>query len=414
MNLRDMVLTMKSSVFRFILLLFPLLFLCYCHLNTRPGADYTGTLPPVSVPDTHIDPSSTDFPSLRLYASGACLMDADSGRILYGKEENTPLPMASTTKIMTCLLALENGTMSDIVTFSDRAASMPKVHLGAGSGSSFSLESLLYSLMLESHNDSAVAIAEHIGGSVEEFAAMMNRKAAELGMSQTTFVTPNGLDAEGHASTPADMCRLAAYACQNPQFLRLVQAPSKTIQDANGRSFSLTNHDAFLSSYEGALGIKTGFTGKAGYCFVGAASREKKTFVSCVLASGWPPNKSYKWADTKCLMNFGFEKFTYQTLPIRDLSSIYIGVQDGKTSCVTITTPQTAPVLLSPYDSVDIEYQIPSSLEAPVRKKTAIGSVKIYINETLSASYPVYPQENVDKQNFSDLLYYNLNQFFSF
>ena len=130
--------------------------------------------------------------------------------------------MASTTKIMTCLLALEQGNLKDTVTFSKRASSMPKVHLGASAGSSFCLEDLLYSLMLESHNDTAVAIAEHIGGSVEGFADRMNAKAADLGMKQTHFVTPNGLDAEGHASTPADMCRLAAYACQNESFLQIV------------------------------------------------------------------------------------------------------------------------------------------------------------------------------------------------
>ncbi len=122
-------------------------------------------------------------------------MDADSGRVLYGKEEETVLPMASTTKIMTCILALENGSLTDEVEASSHAASQPQVHLGMNKGDRFCLEDLLYSLMLESHNDSAVAIAEHIGGSVEGFAELMNEKAGEIGCTDTHFITPNGLDA---------------------------------------------------------------------------------------------------------------------------------------------------------------------------------------------------------------------------
>lgn len=391
------------------LTLLTLLFLCYCHMANRPR---TASLPfPVSEPsisDTHIAPSAAMESLSRLHAAGACLMDTATGRILYGKEENMPLPMASTTKIMTCLLALENGKLDDMVTFSARAASMPKVHLGASSGSSFRLEDLLYSLMLESHNDTAVAIAEHIGGSVEGFAAMMNAKAAELGMTQTNFVTPNGLDADGHASTPADMCRLAAYACQNESFLAIIATPRKTIRSQKGTSYSLSNKDAFLSSYEGALGIKTGFTGKAGFCFVGAARRDERTFVSCVLASGWPPNKSYKWADTKALMNFGFEHYTYQNIPVQDLSQIHIPAEDGESTFVEISTPVVSPILLSAFDTVDIRYQLPTALTAPVKKDTAVGSVDIYVNEALWGSYPVYPLADIKEMTFWDLLKENV------
>lgn len=392
-----------------------LLFLCYCHMANRP---HTASLPaPVSQPgisDGHIAPSASIEPLSRLHAAGACLMDAATGRILYGKEETTSLPMASTTKIMTCLLALENGTLDDMVTFSSRAASMPKVHLGASSGSSFRLEDLLYSLMLESHNDTAVAIAEHIGGSVEGFADMMNAKAAELGMSQTHFVTPNGLDADGHASTPADMCRLAAYACQNSSFLGIIATPNKTIRSQKGTSYSLSNKDAFLTSYEGALGIKTGFTGKAGFCFVGAARRDERTFVSCVLASGWPPNKSYKWTDTKALMNFGFKHYAYQNIPVQDLSQIQIPVEEGKAVSTGISTPVVSPILLSPFDTVDIRYQLPISLTAPVKKDTSVGSVDIYVNEALWGSYPVYPLSETEEMTFWDLVKENVELFLEF
>lgn len=404
---------MKKNPFLTLFVLLSLLFLCYCHMANRP----TITTPVESLAELPPDqfPAASPLPALTLNAAGACLMDAGSGRILYGKNESTPLPMASTTKIMTCILALENGDLNSTVTFSPKAASMPKVRLGAGSGKSFPLGELLYSLMLESHNDTAVAIAEHIGGSVEGFAAMMNAKAAELGMTQTAFVTPNGLDAEGHCSTPADMCRLAAYACQNESFLGIVSTPSRTIRDTSGKhSYSLTNRDAFLTSYEGALGIKTGFTGKAGYCFVGAARRDDRTFVSCVLASGWPPHKSYKWADTRTLMNYGFETFTYQNVSVRDLSSCQISVENGTSNLVGITQPDIPAFLLGTTDTVEIGYQLPPQLQAPVKKDVPAGTVTVSVNGTPLGIFQLYPLEDIPEKQFSDFIHETLTLFFSF
>lgn len=400
---------MKKKFIRLICLLIPLAFMCFCHMQNRPQSAVSE--PPgqtsaagLLTPD-QIVPQATAPPALRLYASEACLMDASSGRVLYGKEASSPLPMASTTKIMTCLLALEKGDLNSEVIFSDRAASMPRVHLGASSGQSFRLKDLLYSLMLESHNDTAVAIAEHIGGSVEGFAAMMNEKAGSLGMVHTSFVTPNGLDADGHQSSPEDMCRLAAYACQNERFLRIVQTPSRTIRDKSGtHRYSLSNHDAFLTSYKGALGIKTGFTGKAGYCFVGAAIRDDRLLTSCVLASGWPPDKSRKWADTKALMDYGFEHYTWQLPPVRNLADVRVTVVDGKMDSVSLAAVSAAPVLISAYDTVEVTYRIPSVLTAPVKKDTEIGTVEVSVGGSLMGAYPVYPADNVQEKEFTDFL----------
>ena len=405
---------MKKNLIYFPLTLICLLFLCFCHMANRP-AEPIAQSTVSEIPPDHIPPSSTATPSLALNAAGACLMDASSGRVLYGKKENEALPMASTTKIMTCILALENGNLKDTVTFSEKATSMPKVHLGAGKGKSFLLQDLLYSLMLESHNDTAVAIAEHIGGSVEGFAAMMNAKAAELEMHQTNFVTPNGLDAEGHQSTPADMCRLAIYACQNETFLHIISTPSVTIRDTDSQTcYSLTNHDTFLTSYDGALGIKTGFTGKAGYCFVGAARRENRTLVSCVLASGWPPNKTYKWTDTKTLMNYGFQNFNWKTPTIKDLSSYKIRITEGKSSSVGVFTPDISSILLGTSDTVDIEYSIPGEVSAPVKTDIAIGEITISVNGSPLAVYPLYPEKDVEKETFRDLFSQIFELFLSF
>ena len=171
-----------------------------------------------------------DQPNFSLYAKSAVLMDAENGRVLYEKNGYEHMPNASTTKIMTCILALEQGDLESEVKVSSYAASMPQVRLGMSKEDSFLLKDLLYSLMLESHNDSAAAIAEHIGGSVEGFAAKMNQKARELGCKDTYFITPNGLDASDetgvHGTTAADLAVIMSYCIQNEKFLEITRTPS--------------------------------------------------------------------------------------------------------------------------------------------------------------------------------------------
>ena len=391
-------------------LLAGILFLIVCCMYAHPLKKST-VIPDFSLADDTISASSDTPKQLSLFASGACLMDVESGRILYGKEEQTPRPMASTTKIMTCLLALEQSSPSEEVSFSSHAVSMPKVHLGASKGSSFTMNDLLHSLMLESHNDTAVAIAEHLGGSVSGFAAKMNQKAKLLGMSSTHFITPNGLDANGHYSTASDMCKLASYAIKNKDFLSLVQTKSHSFSDCSGKyHYSLTNHDAFLSYYEGALGIKTGFTGKAGYCFVGAAKKNGITLTSCVLASGWPPNKSFKWSDTKSLMDYGFFYFQKTPLPVQNLALAKIPVKDGKKKFVSLKPIIPKETLTASFDSLKIVYRIPTALCAPIRKNTPIGSISFYINNKLFQKTEVFPSESIEKSCFSDTIEQVLNQ----
>ena len=345
----------------FLSIFFCLLFLILCSLpgilpehaagdalNTSVSFDLPQTLSEPRVPFAVIDPSVQ--PSLTLYAKSAVLMDAESGRILYEKNGYEILPMASTTKIMTCILALENGDLNDYAEVSSYASGMPKVHLGARSGEFFRLEDLLYSLMLESHNDSAVIIAEHIAGNTGEFADMMNRKARKIGCDNTFFITPNGLDAVStstdgqthiHSTTAADLARIMSYCItsspKKEEFLTITRTAShsftgfqKSGEDyvSDGRTFTCNNHNAFLSMMEGALSGKTGFTANAGYCYVGSLRQEDRTFVVALLACGWPNNKSYKWSDTKKLMSYGLENYTTHPLQEALLSSsdLVIGV----------------------------------------------------------------------------------------
>lgn len=250
----------------------------------------------------------------QLYARSAVLMDANNGRILFEKNGTEQLPMASTTKIMTLLITLENANPENTVTISSYASSMPEVKLHIREGEQYRLKDLCYSLMLESHNDSAVAIAEHVGGSVEAFAAMMNQKARDLGCYHTYFITPNGLDASDesgvHSTTAEDLARIMRACMKREDFLAITREPSWSFSDLSGtRHFTVNNKNAFLHMMEGALTGKTGFTNGAGYCYAGALERDGRRLIAVVLACGWPSNRTWKWSDTQKLMNYGLTYF---------------------------------------------------------------------------------------------------------
>ncbi len=246
--------------------------------------------------------SEKEREELELYAISAVLMDGDSGRVLYEKNGDEIRAMASTTKIMTLIVALENADLEDEVIVSKKASIQPDVQLGIREGEKYRLGDLLYSLMLESHNDTAVAIAEHVAGSVENFAQLMNEKALDIGCYDTHFITPNGLDAEEnveissekggkevikikHSTTAKDLARIMKNCIvQSPKsedFLNITRTDNYTFSciSNGGRSYSCNNHNAFLSMMEGALSGKTGFTGDAGYCYVGSLKRDDRAYM---------------------------------------------------------------------------------------------------------------------------------------
>lgn len=343
-----------------------------------------------------------DQADFKLAAKGAVLLDAKSNHVLYSKNGNEELPMASTTKIMTCIVALEYGNLDDVVTFSKRAASMPDVQLNAKTGAKFKLGDLLYSLMLESHNDTAVAIAEHVGGSVEGFAKMMNKKVKELGLSHTNFVTPNGLDAVEHYTTAKELAIIASYAIKNEKFVEITNTPNWSFKEESSKStYNVQNKNRFLSLMPGAMGVKTGFTNNAGYCFVGALKRDDKTLISVVLGSGWPPHKTYKWRDTQYLMNYGLDHFGYRNVS-ENLQPLYdVRVINGKQDAIKLEMDDsTKDVLLRNSDEVDIMYNIPDQLEAPVKKGDQIGTVTYYINGEKYKDVPVTSKNTVAKKDY--------------
>lgn len=334
-------------------------------------------------------------------ALSAVLIDADTGRVLWGKNENAPMAMASTTKIMTAIIALENSDTDRVITVSQRASSAPPVKMHLHTGEKITLKNLLYALLMQSSNDAAVAIAEGVGRSVENFCSMMNKKAREIGCTDTCFVTPNGLDKGNHHSTARDMALIGAYAIRNSDFLNI--SNTKTVSFSSDRSsYSITNKNRLLNTYKGAIGIKTGFTGKAGHCFAGAARREGVTLVSVVLASGWgTAGKENKWKDTEKILNYGFDNYKKYSI-IGNKADI--AVDKAKVSKTTLKYEKSVDLLLSQeeYSNIEFKNDLPPLLEAPVRKGEKAGTGSIYLNGAKLAEVNIIATENIEKHSLGN------------
>lgn len=329
---------------------------------------------------------------LSLNARAAVLMDADSGRILYGKNETMVFPMASTTKIMTLIVALEHNEPDQIVMASAGASAMPEVRLGVHEGERYRMEDLYYAMMLESFNDAAMMIAEGTVGSVENFAELMNEKAISLGCTQTYFITPNGLDAADekgvHSSTAEDMAKIMRYAIDNEDFLKITQTADYSFTDCDRkRSFEVHNKNVLLTMMDGVLSGKTGYTADAGYCYVCAVKKDDRTFIAALLGSGWPPHKGYKWSDVQTLLDYGDKNYRYQTIDIsKGVPDRQVHVMKGEHDFAAVRAKQTNyRFLLSSEDKVHVESVLPGQLEAPVEAGQSVGSIRIFVNGDLTA-----------------------------
>lgn len=352
-----------------------------------------------------------------LHALSAVLMDGDSGRVLYEKDGKTPLANASTTKVLTCIVALESSPGDDYVQVSQNAASQPEVRLGLQKGEQYYLEDLLYSLMLKSHNDTAVAIAEHCGGTVEGFARMLNRKAKQIGCKDTYFITPNGLDAQDengkHHTTAEDLALIMRYAIKNKTFLHISQTRDYIFSEITGkRTFSVHNANALLDMMDGVLAGKTGYTSQAGYCYVCAWEEEGKTFVVSLLGCGWPNHKTYKWSDTKKLLSYGAYNYDYETYwqePHTSKILVTDGVENMQNigekvylrgKCSVTSEDREKEILLKKGEAVTCKTEIPQKVSAPVLKGEKLGRIAYYLDGKLIDFYPVYAERSVEKISF--------------
>ena len=295
-------------------------------------------------------------------AASAILMDADSGRVLYEQNADARMLIASTTKILTALVAIREGDLSDVVTVKREATLTEGSSMYLKEGEQLTLEALLYGLMLCSGNDAAVAIADHVGGSQKGFVKLMNETARELGMEDSSFANPNGLDAEDHYSTARDMAKLACAAVKNETLLRIASTQSVTI---GGRT--MTNHNKLLRYVDGCLGLKTGYTRAAGRTLVSCCERNGQRLVAVTLQDG------NDWADHEALYNYGFSTYPAHRAAILGKTLYQAPVKDGLRDTVSLAAAESFSWPLAEGEQLEMRVELDTPLTAPVTAASRAG-----------------------------------------
>ncbi|WP_198543777.1 D-alanyl-D-alanine carboxypeptidase family protein [Petroclostridium xylanilyticum] len=339
-----------------------------------------------------LEQSESELP--KISSPAAVAIDTINGRILYSKNAYSRRQMASTTKMMTAILAIEKGDLNDIVTVSKRAAYVGGSQAHLKVGEKIKLEYLLYALMLPSGNDAAIAIAEHIAGNVENFVAMMDEKALEIGAKNTKYGSPHGLDRNNY-STAYDLAIIARYCLTNPIFAEVVKTKSKVVPREgmeNGKEYTNTNE--MLHSYEGADGVKTGYTGPAGRCLVTSATRDGWQVISVVLGAN---SKYSRSNDSRKILNYVFSNFPLITVLPDGQEMISIPVVKGKKEKVYAINKGEISMHLNDTELANIEREfiVPEQLTAPIKRGQKIGKVVLRLGESPIGSCELYAKEDV-------------------
>ena len=349
---------------------------CIADVQKNPSVTYAPRRDEQVLSDSVMPPVS---------AKSAVLIDADSGELLCSKNPDERMSMASTTKIMTALVAIEMGELDSEVTISREAVGVEGSSIYLYEGERLTLENLLYATLLESANDAATAVAIHVGGSVEGFAEMMNQKAAELGLKDTHFTNPHGLDDSEHYTTARELAKVAAAAMKNDTFREIVATHKKTIplNETEGVRL-LINHNKLLKNYDGAIGIKTGYTKKSGRCLVSAAERDGLNLI-CVTLSA--PDD---WQDHKALLDYGFSTYESRLLATPGEIKHILPVVGSDKSYVTLTNageirvtlPRSAPAAECRIEVARFEY-------APISEGELLGRVIYTVDGKVVATSPL-------------------------
>lgn len=340
----------------------------------------------------------------------AVVIDFDTGRVLYDKNGDEKRKMASLTKIMTSILLVENCDMEEQIEVPKKAAQIGGSTVGLKAGDIVTAKSLLYGMLLPSGNDCAYTVAIHLGGTIENFAKMMNDKAKVLGLTSTNFVNPHGLDKENHYTTAKEMAYLTRYALKNPYIDEAVKTKSITI---NFGSFTktLNNTNSLLRTYEKADGVKTGFTNGAERCLVSSATDNDRRYICVVLGA---TTTKIRFNTSKLLLEETFKK--YKTMDISNYLKFYINVNvvKGKIPSYeeSINDNMSYPLTNEEYDSIYIKQDIVQSLEAPVAAGTKIGKVEVYLENEKLYEKEIFLKENIYKKNIMDYINEALSNMF--
>lgn len=334
-------------------------------------------------------------------AGGAILMDWSTGRILYNRNAFQPRDPASTTKILTALIALEKGRLDDKVTVSKRAAYTPGSSMYIKPGDVYSLHDLLHGLLLRSGNDAAAAIAEHIAGSVENFAVLMNARSKQIGTTASRWVNPHGLTAAGHVSSAYDLALIAREALKNPTFQKIVSTRETPLKfEYLERDVVLHNTNRLLSGFPGADGVKTGTTAAAGACLVASATRDQHKLIAVVLHAG------NRWRDSGQLLEWGFANFRLATLGAAGEVVVEAPVKGGRQLAVPLAlADQVSTVLPRTGAAVPkLELEVQDQIAAPIKKGQALGRAHLHEDGRLLAETVLVAAADVPKATLLDRL----------
>lgn len=355
--------------------------------------------------------TSSSVENIQIDSRIALIYDRASGRILYEKNGNKQTPMASTTKIMTAIVVLENANLKDIVTIDAKAAGTGGSRLEIKKNDKITVNDLLYGLMLRSGNDAAVALANYVGGSIEGFAEMMNNKAEEMGLKNSHFIVPHGLDNKGHYTTAYELAKMADYALKIDKFKEIVSTKSTTIT-INGYPRTITNTNQLLGSISGVYGVKTGFTNGAGRCLVSACKREDLDIITVIIGAD---TSNQRTADTIKLIKYVNEKFDMVNLQEiiekkfkqwKDINEgrIYVnkGVKNGVELYLDEFPYKTMAVEKDKIDTIEIEINSLFYLESPVNEKQIIGNAKIMIDGKVLKILDIYNKDEIRKKDVND------------
>ena len=330
-------------------------------------------------------------------AQAYAVVDGETGRVLFSKNAEEKLPMASTTKVMTCLVALERCSLDEIVTVDPAAAGLEGTSMYLSAGETLTVSDLLYGLMMSSGNDAAAALAYHIAGGIEQFAALMNQKAQEIGAESTHFVNPHGLPAEGHYITASDLAKIAAYALKNQDFARIVSTKSMDLPaDDDSPARYLRTRNKMLTMYDGGIGVKTGYTKAAG------------RYVGVVLAD---PNM---WEDSFALMDEAFADYKLTCVQESGETARAV-VEGGLAESVGLEISEDMLLPLSEQESkmIEIKLDVPDSVSAPVKKGDVLGSVSAVLNGEVLMTADVTAAESVEEITFEYHLQRIISQWLS-
>lgn len=341
------------------------------------------------------------------------VIDRNTNTILYGKNENTRRKMASTTKIMTAIIIIENCNLDETIEISKKAAGTGGSRLGLKTGDKITIRDLLYGLMLRSGNDAAVALAEHTSGNVENFTELMNQKSVNLGLTNTHFETPHGLDSDEHYTTAYELAILSNYALNNKIFAQIVGTKSYTVT-INGYPKQLSNTNELLGNFNGIYGIKTGFTNGANRCLVTACKRGNMDIICVVLGAD---TKKFRTQDSIKLINYIFDNFqpvdikklidtNFKNWKKDNLNKIVVNKATTQNIDLRIENIEklTIPIRKDLINSITITIDFPLYLESPVSANSKLGNINVLVRDYLNLNYSIYNSSKIKHKSWDDYL----------